>query len=627
MTRTLVIQLGRLGDVIQTTPLLADLAARGDEIDVLVLHSVHTALLGCPAVANIVTISDALKPLDDAIAFGFPHRKIPALAFDLLADLRLPLYDRAINASHAPLGCWLAAEIPCADPSARYGGIIRAGECLYFGTASAYRIAMLQFREQNLFNLVDLIHAIPGIPTQDAQPCLYANQSPELPFALPRGRKVALNPGASEAVRCWPAENFARLAEALSAAGFVPLLVGAPSDRDLCERIAAAAYVAIPNFAGRTTIPEMAALLARCELLISADTGAAHLAAAVGTTVVGLYGAAAWFAETAPYGNNHLILQTPLNAPMSSISLDSVLAAALNRLNRLSATDFGRELRAQNQSVWETSIRCPDSIDPLGGLLFRPLHRDSLTPDELFAQSLRRAFAMDFVLPIKTGALNHPVSLATESAPQTGSAGILAGSDATQIDRSTTYRCCEPKSLQQIFDHMQTLATLCDQSTRSRSSSTAVEVAACALITTMEKLRALAAVPSWRPFSPLIHFLDWQLRMLPQQSPEQTFRSHEQAYVSAARILHRSISESCFIDDPPARHPERSEGSQREPQRPLRLDARRFMPVASAAEMQSVADEKNKWKGTKTSGGREGGQVPHSVRIQAPARQRGSVSP
>jgi ADP-heptose:LPS heptosyltransferase len=588
MTRTLVIQLGRLGDVIQTTPLLADFASRGDQVDVLVLHSVHTALLGCPAVANVIAISDALKPLDDAIAFGFPHRKIPAEAFDLLAALRLPLYDRIINASHAPLGCWLAAEIPCADPSARYGGIIRDGECLYLGAASAYRIAMLQFREQNLFNVVDLIRAIPGILPQNAQPRLYAKQSSELLFALPRGRGVALNPGASEAARCWPAENFARLAEALSAAGFVPLLVGAPSDRDTCEKIAAAARVAIPNFAGRTTIPEMATLLARCDLLVSSDTGAAHLAAAVGTTVVGLYGATACFAETAPYGNNHLILQTPLNAPMSAISLEAAIAAALNRLDRVSTIDFRRELLHRNQSAWETSFQCPSSTsngNPLGGLVYRSLHRDSLTADELLAQSLHEAFATEFVEP---AAITTPKRLkisAIEPASEIGSAG-----------KRTTYadnrQRCDDASLRQILAGMQILATLCAQSAQSRPASSEVAAAGQCLITIMEKLRASAAEPSWRRLSPVIHNLDWQLRMLPQQSPERTFRAHADAYASAARILRCAMRSATNV-------------------------------VNDSSKENETID----WSGSFATERREGGQVPHSVRIQAPARQRGSVSP
>jgi hypothetical protein len=574
MTRTLVIQLGRLGDVIQTTPLLVELRGTGtpvypeprracapvgtctgpataNQVDILVLRSAHEPLLGFSPVANIITIPDSLKPLDDAIACGFSHGKIPPEAHELLADLQLPYYDRIINASHAPLGCWLAGAIPCTDPDARYGGVIRDRECLYFGSASTYRIALLQFREQNLFNLVDLLRAAHGAAPPIQRPCLYANQSANLPFELPAGRKVALNPGASEAARRWPAENFARLAEALSVAGFTPLLVGAPSDRDLCEKIRSAARVSIPNFAGRTTIPEMAALLARCELLVSADTGAAHLAAAVGTTVVGLYGATAWFAETAPYADNHLVLQTPLDAPMSAISVDSVLCAVLNRLGRVPVNELRREFRRQNQSAWETSIQSPShtrgtgtpvhpeprracalfqshsAIDPLGGLRYRPLHRDALNPDDLFAQCLRQSFAAEFV-----------ASSTIESAPRTGSAGTLAGSPTPIYTNDR--QCREHVSLAQIFGHMHSLANFCGDSMRARSACSEISNAAHELIATMEKLRASAAEPAWRRFSPIIHSLDWQLRMLPEQSAEQTFRAHADAYVSAARILQRT---------------------------------------------------------------------------------------
>jgi ADP-heptose:LPS heptosyltransferase len=513
MARTLVIQLGRLGDVIQTTPLLADLDATGDEVDVLVLRSAHEPLIGFSAVANIITIPDSLKPLDDLIARGFPLGKIPVEAHELLADLQLPQYGRVINASHAPLGCWLGGAIPFNNPCVRYGGVIRDGECLYQGLANSYRVALLQFREQNLFNVVDLLRASHGAASANQQSCLYANRSADLSFALPAGRKVALNPGASEAVRCWPAEIFAFLAEALSAAGFTPLLAGAPSDRELCEKIKSASRVPITNLAGRTTIPEMATLLASCELLISADTGAAHLAAAVGTTVVGLYGATAWFAETAPYGDNHISLQTPLNAPMSAISFDSVLAAALNRLNRLSTDDLNRELRKHNQCAWETSIHPPSNTaagDPVGGLMYRPLHRNAVTPDELFAQCLRQAFAVEFVTPTDTSALKESNSYAIDS-------------------------------LAQIFEHMEMLAISCAESTRTRAASIEISNGARALIATMEKLRALAEEPAWRRFSPVIHNLDWQLRMLPPQSAEDTFRAHADAYASATRVLQRTI--------------------------------------------------------------------------------------
>jgi hypothetical protein len=384
---------------------------------------------------------------------------------------------------------------------------------LYRGAASAYRIALLHFREQNLFNLVDLIRASPGVAPTNIRPRLYANQAAELSFALPAGHRIALNPGASESARCWPAENFARLAEVLSAAGFVPLLAGAPSDRDVCEKIEAAAKIPIPNFAGRTSISEMATLLARCDLLVSVDTGAAHVAAAVGTTVVGLYGATAWFAETAPYGDDHLILQIPLNTPMSAISVDSVLSAAQNRLGRLPVTELCRQLCRENQSAWETSIEPSQASDQLGGLHYRAIHGNSSTRSQVFARCLRQAFAAEFLTPCE----------------------IL---QAKQSEESDAHTICD--SLAQILDLMQTVANLSAESIRKGITSDETQAVARELISATEKIRSLGENPEWKALSSVIHNLDWQLRMLPVQSPESIFRSHARAYRSAARILRRA---------------------------------------------------------------------------------------
>jgi hypothetical protein len=97
-------------------------------------------------------------------------------------------------------------------------------------------------------------------------------------------------------------------------------------------------------------------------------------------------------------------------------------------------------------------------------------------------------------------------------------------------------------SLAQILDNMQMTANPCADSVRNFSSSTgrrfaAMQAAASDLIATLEKLRILATDTSWRPLGPIIHNLDWRLRMLPRQLLAATFRAHAQAYASATRIL------------------------------------------------------------------------------------------
>jgi len=142
--------------------------------------------------------------------------------------------------------------------------------------------------------------------------------------------------------------------------------------------------------------------------------------------------------------------------------------------------------------------------------MYRPLHRNANTPDELFARYLRQAFAVEFVTPTDTSALKESNSYAIDS-------------------------------LTQIFEHMETLAISCAGSERTRAASIEISNAAHALIATMEKLHALAEGPAWRRFNPVIHNLDWQLRMLAPQSAERTFLAHADAYASAVRVLQRTI--------------------------------------------------------------------------------------
>jgi lipopolysaccharide heptosyltransferase II len=86
----------------------------------------------------------------------------------------------------------------------------------------------------------------------------------------------------------WPAGSYAQVARDLAAAGCEVVLVGAESDAPLASEIAAGAGV--QSLAGRTTLEQLCAILARADLVISGDSGPLHLATAMGTKVIGLYG-------------------------------------------------------------------------------------------------------------------------------------------------------------------------------------------------------------------------------------------------------------------------------------------------------------------------------------------------
>jgi lipopolysaccharide heptosyltransferase I len=98
-------------------------------------------------------------------------------------------------------------------------------------------------------------------------------------------------PTSAQQNKCWPAENFAALADRVSKDfGLSIIATGAPSEKDAVEALRSKAKVPIANFAGATSIPELVALLNGAKFVISNDTGPGHIAAALGIPVVMLFG-------------------------------------------------------------------------------------------------------------------------------------------------------------------------------------------------------------------------------------------------------------------------------------------------------------------------------------------------
>ena len=116
----------------------------------------------------------------------------------------------------------------------------------------------------------------------------------------PGARLLGIAPGAAYGgAKRWPPERFAAVAAELARAhGLVPVLVGSEADRAATSAIEAelgkirhpGPVPAAINLAGRTDVPQLAGVLALCAAFVSNDSGAMHLAAAVGTPVLALFG-------------------------------------------------------------------------------------------------------------------------------------------------------------------------------------------------------------------------------------------------------------------------------------------------------------------------------------------------
>lgn len=126
---------------------------------------------------------------------------------------------------------------------------------------------------------------------------------PLLGDARPR---IGIHPGAKARTRRWMPDRFAAVADALAARYDAAIVItGGRDEWDMCEAVRNHMRAPAPNLAGQTTLGGLAALLARLDLVIANDSGPAHLAAAVGTRSVVIFGAAQAATWAAPDTSRH----------------------------------------------------------------------------------------------------------------------------------------------------------------------------------------------------------------------------------------------------------------------------------------------------------------------------------
>lgn len=125
----------------------------------------------------------------------------------------------------------------------------------------------------------------------EADPLDYRLLQP--PVESPAPGAVVIHVGAAYGSRLWPVKRFADVARSLSKAGHRVLLTGSAGERPRAEAVAETAGLPVDNVvAGRLGLLEFAALISSAALVISADTGAAHLASAYARPSVVLFGPA-----------------------------------------------------------------------------------------------------------------------------------------------------------------------------------------------------------------------------------------------------------------------------------------------------------------------------------------------
>lgn len=101
---------------------------------------------------------------------------------------------------------------------------------------------------------------------------------------------VVLAPGTNWISKCWPPTHFAKLADKLYDNNIIPVMIGGPNDTRLAQEIIANTGVPTIDLTGKTSMKELAYIIKRAQAFVGGDTGPMHLAVAVGTKVVTMFG-------------------------------------------------------------------------------------------------------------------------------------------------------------------------------------------------------------------------------------------------------------------------------------------------------------------------------------------------
>ena len=328
--RVLLIKPGAIGDLLQLSPVIRALKTRYPEARI-------TVLVGNAASIDLFRHN---PQVDEVLVFDKrgAHRSWRAFA-GLGAELRQRRFDLVVNFQRSNLKTWLLtlACLPC-------------------------RVLVYQkARSRSVHAVVNHLEAVApvGIDPQQADARLELFLGPDdqlwvehlLQQEQLSGRPlVALNLGASHPVNRWPLAQFAALADRLvQDLGAAVVLVGGSADRELADETLTRLSRPVIDLVGRTSLLQLGAVLARCGVVVSGDTGPMHLATAVGTPVVALFGAADP-ARTGPVGEGHMVIQAasvscvPCRsrncthpdylACMAMITFDEVFAAVVRQLHR-----------------------------------------------------------------------------------------------------------------------------------------------------------------------------------------------------------------------------------------------------------------------------------------------------
>ena len=333
--RVLVIKLRHHGDVLLAAPVLSMLQrlAPQCEIDALIYSDTVPMLTGNPHLAQLHVIDRNWKKQ------GVLRQA--AAEWRLLSQLRARHYDLVIHLSVHKRGAWLTRLLrprwsvaPRIHAAGRFIARFWANSFTHFYAAQSHPDRHTV--ESNLDSLRALgltplaedkrVVLVPGAAAEARVDALLASHG------MQAGRFIHIHPASRWLFKCWPTDRVAALCHLLTGEGWPIVLTCAPDAREMAllrtifaelgkldppatgsSKNSALVTRRIVDFSGQLTLKELAALSARAKLFVGVDSAPMHIAAAMGTPTVAIFGPSG-DREWGPWNVTHRVVASTTHA-------------------------------------------------------------------------------------------------------------------------------------------------------------------------------------------------------------------------------------------------------------------------------------------------------------------------
>lgn len=319
-SNVLLVNITRLGDMLQATPTIAGMKMENPECKITVLVEKQFEAI-CHTIPNI----DEVLSIDLGMTVRSLAREKEGLldAYEYLSevveDLRERNFDYTLNMSSSAYTALLLSLLGierrggwAADPEGYR--VIESEWAQLFATSVFH-----QNRQYNSLNLVDVFRCSADVEKHPNSLLINIGEEPRArAHALLKemnfpddGPLVMVQAGASQAKRQWAPEKFIECIGKLTREqNCRVILSGTKKEQPIVDSIVQRSDRSrVFSVVGKTGIPELGALLEMSDLLITGDTGPMHMSVAAGTPVISLFLASAFGFETGPYAEGSIVLQ------------------------------------------------------------------------------------------------------------------------------------------------------------------------------------------------------------------------------------------------------------------------------------------------------------------------------